>query len=132
MYDLVAFGEAMIRLSPPDYKRLEQATTLDLNYRAKLWSPEDANKTLVPMMDIVDILITTKGDTLTILGIEAENDQTLAKLLLDKYPIEMVAVSYREGDTAWQCRFSAIAATRAKTYTTRTYNTTEKERIVEK
>jgi len=28
MYDLVTFGEAMIRLSTPDYQRLEQATTL--------------------------------------------------------------------------------------------------------
>jgi 2-dehydro-3-deoxygluconokinase len=95
--------------------------SLDLNYRAKLWSPEEAHKTLAPMMDFVDILITTKGDTRTILGIEAENDQALAELLLAKYPIEMVAVSYREGDTVWQCQFSAIAATREKTYTTRTY-----------
>ena len=55
MYDLVAFGEAMIRMSPPEFKRLEQATTLDLNYRAKLWSPDDANKTLAPMMDFVGI-----------------------------------------------------------------------------
>ena len=31
MYDLVTFGEAMIRMSPPDFKRLEQTTTLDLN-----------------------------------------------------------------------------------------------------
>jgi len=28
MYDLATFGEAMIRLSTPDYQRLEQATTL--------------------------------------------------------------------------------------------------------
>jgi len=96
--------------------------SLDLNYRAKLWSPEAANKTLAPMMDFVDILITTKGDTRTILGIEAENDERLAKLLLDRYPIEMVAVSYREGDTVWQCLFSAIAVTREKTYTTGTFN----------
>ena len=96
--------------------------SLDLNYRAKLWSPEEANKTLAPMMDFVDILITTKGDTNTILGIEAENDETLAKLLLDKYPIELVAVSYREGDTVWKCLFSAIAMNREKTYTTRTYD----------
>ena len=96
--------------------------SLDLNYRAKLWSPEEANRTMAPMMDFVDILITTKGDTRTILGIEAENDETLAKLLLDKYPIELVAVSYREGDTVWQCLFSAIAVNREKTYTTRTYN----------
>jgi len=96
--------------------------SLDLNYRAKLWSPAEANKTLVPMMAYVDILITTQGDTRTILGIEAETDETLAKILLDQYPIEMVAVSYREGDTVWQCRFSAIAVTRAKTYRTRTYH----------
>ena len=31
MYDIVTFGEAMIRLSPPEFKRLEQTTTLDLN-----------------------------------------------------------------------------------------------------
>ena len=31
MYDVVTFGEAMIRLSPPDFKRLEQAGSLDLN-----------------------------------------------------------------------------------------------------
>jgi len=96
--------------------------SLDLNYRAKLWSPEEANKTLAPMMEFVDILITTKGDTRTILGLEAENDEDLARLLLDKYPIEMVAVSYREGDTVWRCLFSAIAMDRQKTYTTRAYN----------
>jgi 2-dehydro-3-deoxygluconokinase len=31
MYDLVTFGEAMIRLSPPNFQRLEQARKLDLN-----------------------------------------------------------------------------------------------------
>lgn len=31
MYDLICFGEAMIRLSSPHYQRLEQATTLDVN-----------------------------------------------------------------------------------------------------
>jgi len=31
MWDVVTFGEAMIRLSPPDFQRLEQARSLDLN-----------------------------------------------------------------------------------------------------
>jgi 2-dehydro-3-deoxygluconokinase len=31
MYDVVTFGEAMIRLSPPNFQRLEQAGSLDLN-----------------------------------------------------------------------------------------------------
>jgi 2-dehydro-3-deoxygluconokinase len=31
MYDLICFGEAMVRLSSQDYQRLEQASVLDLN-----------------------------------------------------------------------------------------------------
>ena len=31
MTDVVTFGEAMIRLSPPNFQRLEQAVSLDLN-----------------------------------------------------------------------------------------------------
>jgi 2-dehydro-3-deoxygluconokinase len=53
---------------------------------------------------------------------EAENDEKLAGLLLDKYPVEMVAVSYREGDTVWRCLFSAIAMNREGSYTTRAYD----------
>ena len=30
MPDVITFGEAMIRLSPPNYQRLEQARNLDL------------------------------------------------------------------------------------------------------
>ncbi len=31
MFDLITFGEVMIRLSTPDFKRLEQTTSLDVN-----------------------------------------------------------------------------------------------------
>ena len=31
MYDVVTFGEAMVRLSPPHFQRLEQSRSLDLN-----------------------------------------------------------------------------------------------------
>ena len=30
MYDVVTFGEAMLRFSPPDFKRLEQTTSFDV------------------------------------------------------------------------------------------------------
>jgi 2-dehydro-3-deoxygluconokinase len=95
--------------------------SLDLNYRAKLWSRQEAGKTLSPMMDYVDILITTRGDTRTILDINAETDEALAAILLERYPFEVVAVSYREGDTVWRCSWSALAQTRDKTFNTRTF-----------
>ena len=31
MYDVVTFGEGMVRLSPPNFQRLEQTRSLDLN-----------------------------------------------------------------------------------------------------
>ncbi len=95
--------------------------SLDLNYRAKLWSPQEASKTLLAMMEYVDRLITTRGDTRTILGIDTETDEALAAILLDRYPFEVVAVSYRKGDTVWRCLWSALAQTRNKTFSTRTY-----------
>jgi len=37
-YDLVTFGEAMVRLSSPDHKRLEQATSLDVTVGGAEWN----------------------------------------------------------------------------------------------
>ncbi len=96
--------------------------SLDLNYRAKLWSRQQAGKTLSSMMDYVDILITTRGDSHTVFNIKAETDEDLAAILLKRYPIEVVAVSYREGDTVWRCIWSALAQTRNKTFKTGTYS----------
>ena len=95
--------------------------SLDLNYRAKLWSRQEAGKTLSSMMDYVDILITTQGDTRTILDITADTDEALAQILLERYPFEVVAVSFREGDTVWRCTWSALAQTRDKAFNTRTF-----------
>ena len=95
--------------------------SLDLNYRAKLWGRQEAGKTLSTMMDYVDILITTRGDTHMILNLTAETDEALAATLLKRYPFEVVAVSYREGDTVWRCTWSALAQTRDRTFNTRTF-----------
>jgi 2-dehydro-3-deoxygluconokinase len=103
-------------------KACDCKVSLDLNYRAKLWSPQEASKTLTPMMDSVDILITTRGDTQTILGINAETDQALAAKLMERYPFEVVAVSYRQGDRVQQCIWSAMAQTIDNTFHTRTYD----------
>jgi 2-dehydro-3-deoxygluconokinase len=95
--------------------------SMDLNYRSKLWDPKTAQKILTPMMEYVNILITTSGDTHTILGIEAQNDDKLAQILLERFPLDVVAISFREGASVWQCRWSALARTPEAAYTTRTF-----------
>jgi 2-dehydro-3-deoxygluconokinase len=96
--------------------------SMDLNYRAKLWDPQTARNTLTPMMEYVNILITTSGDTSTIFGLEAQNDDRLARILLDQFSLDIVAVSIREGSSVWKCRWSGIARTRDAAYATRTYD----------
>ena len=96
--------------------------SMDLNYRAKLWEPETAQNTLTPMMKYVNILITTSGDTRAILGLEAENDDRLAQILLERFPLDVAAVSFREGSSVWRCRWSGIARTRDAAYRTCTYD----------
>lgn len=96
--------------------------SMDLNYRAKLWSRKAAQKTLIPMMGYVDILITTPGDSRIIFDLQAPDELELAKILLDRYPLEVIAVSIREGDSVWKCRWSAVARSQKAAYTTKTYD----------
>ncbi|MEJ2168755.1 MAG: sugar kinase [Deltaproteobacteria bacterium] len=98
------------------------AVSLDLNYRAKLWDSQTAQNTLTPLMKYVNILITTSGDTRTVFGLEAQNDDRLARILLEQFPLDIVAVSIREGSSVWKCRWSGIARTRHAAYATRSYD----------
>ena len=44
-------------------------TSFDLNYRSKLWSAEEAGRTLGPMMPLVDVLIASEGDATALFGV---------------------------------------------------------------
>src|SRR5438045_3375734 len=95
MYDLVTFGEAMIRTSPPNFQRLATTPGLgssaahvteealeaakgggahpsyDLNFRKKRWSAEQARNVQEPFMPLLDLLITNEEDPKAIFGISA-------------------------------------------------------------
>lgn len=103
-------------------KELGCIVSMDLNYRAKLWQPETAQNILTPMINYVNILITTRGDARTIFGLEAKNDDRLAQILLEQFPLDIAALSFREGASVWRCRWSGIARTRDAAYATRTYD----------
>ena len=95
--------------------------SIDLNYRRKLWDPETARRTLLPMLDSADILITAPGDTLTVLGIETRDPDELAGVLCDRFPLEVAAVTVRQGASVWQCRWTAVARAGSTAYATRIF-----------
>ncbi len=84
----------------------------DLNYRAKLWSRDEAGKAMAELCQYVDVLIANEEDAKDVFGIEAENTdvhggkldhegyKSVAKQLADRFSLEMVAITLRTSKSA--------------------------------
>jgi len=96
----------------------------DLNYRSKLWTGDEARQCQEPMMEYVDVLITTEEDTKKVFKItpdDADSDdekfsklsvatyQQVAKKLLEKFKFQIVAITLRENISVWKNTWNAIA-----------------------
>lgn len=87
--------------------------TYDLNYRSKLWTPKEAQAVQEPLMQYVDILITTEEDTKVVFGIESkaadEKFETVdsagyrdvARQLVAKFKFKGVAITLRQNKSVW-------------------------------
>jgi 2-dehydro-3-deoxygluconokinase len=82
--------------------------SFDMNYRAKLWSPEDAAKTLIPLMRHVDVCICGSGEASAIFGIEAANDDELAESLAQEFGFKAVMIPQRKATTADSTQFGGL------------------------
>jgi 2-dehydro-3-deoxygluconokinase len=101
----------------------------DLNYRARLWTPEEARKCQEPLMEYVDVLFSTEEDTKKVLGISADNYQEVAKKLAEKFNFEVVCITIREDISVLRNRWTAIAYAEGKIYDDKTYDVELVDRI---
>ena len=83
--------------------------SFDVNYRKKLWTPEEANACLVPMMEFVDFLITTEEDTGVVFGIREKTYREVAVKLNERFGFEVVAITLREDLSVLRNNWSAFA-----------------------
>jgi 2-dehydro-3-deoxygluconokinase len=102
----------------------------DLNYRGKLWSAEKAQAVQEPMMEFVDVLITTEEDTSVVFKVRAEGKsdekgftqvsaesyKEVAKKLQEKFKFQAVAITLRENPLVWRNTWTAIAYAEGKFY----------------
>ena len=95
--------------------------SIDLNYRAKLWSQAEAGKCMTDFMKFCDVLITTEEDAERVLGIAGDNYDEVAQKLLKRYPIQVAAITVRENPLVWKNTWTAIAAQGGTIYRTRSY-----------
>lgn len=92
----------------------------DLNYRGKLWSREQANKTMSEICKYVDVCISNEEDAKDVFGIEAEKTditageinregyKSVARQLAEKFGFEKVAITLRESKSAFDNDWSAM------------------------
>lgn len=71
-------------------------TSFDINYRAKLWSPDEAAHTLTPILHHVDILISTMADIELIFNIDGSPEQIIQELST-RFNNEMIILTIAEG-----------------------------------
>jgi len=96
--------------------------SIDLNYRAKLWSQDEAHQWMHEFMSFCDVLITTEEDTEKVLRITGANYEEAAHKLTQAYPnLKVVAITLRENPLVWRNSWTAIAYAQGKLYKTRTY-----------
>ncbi len=93
----------------------------DLNYRARLWSEDEAHKCMVPLMEYVDVLISTEEDTAKVLKITGESYQEVAKKLAEQFNFEAVCITIRTDLSVLRNQWTAIVYADGKVYDDTTY-----------
>lgn len=105
----------------------------DLNYRKTLWTTEEAQRVMKPLMQYVDVLIGNEEDSEKTLGIKpddtdviagklsVEGYKALAKKLTDQYGFEMVGFTLRESISASVNNWSALLYCDGNAYVSKKY-----------
>jgi 2-dehydro-3-deoxygluconokinase len=116
-------------------------TSIDLNYRKKLWSKEKARAVMTKLCAYVDVCIGNEEDAETTLGFKAAHtDVTKGELHLDgykdvfkqmkeKFGFKFIASSLRESHSASDNGWSALVYDGNEFYHTRKYNVRIVDRV---
>ncbi len=102
--------------------------SVDLNYRKKLWSEEDARSRMTALMPYVNVLFGNEEDPIKIFGltpkdsdvekgrIDVEGYKELAESLVKQFGFEKVAITLRESISASENFWSAVLFNGKKYY----------------
>ena len=103
-------------------KKLRCKVSYDLNYRARLWTEEEALKYHEPLMEYIDVLLSTEEDTRRVLGITGEDYCVVAQKLAEKFNFEVVCITQRKNISVLRNRWTAIAYAGGKIYDDQIYD----------
>lgn len=96
--------------------------SMDLNYRAKLWTPKQARATMSELLRLTDFLVTSESDAREVFGIAAADCRELAHRLVEAFGLKAVAVTTGAFISQWRSQLTAVMLAEGKYYETRTYD----------
>jgi 2-dehydro-3-deoxygluconokinase len=96
-------------------------TSIDLNYRAKLWTPAEAGRCMADCMNYCDVLITTEEDVERVFQIKGKDYEDVAAQVAKRFPVQVVAITLRENPLVWRNSWTGIAYRDGTVFRTRTY-----------
>ena len=107
-------------------RKADCIVSYDVNYRAALWTIEEARKAQLPLMEHVDILITSLPDqpnvTEMISGLRGNNPAEVARLVAEKFGFKAVLVTMRKSPSAQRASLTSLAFTDNQIYKDRNYD----------
>lgn len=103
--------------------------SFDMNYRAKLWSPEDAAKVLVPLMRHVDVCICGSGEASAIFGIDAATDEDMAEALAEEFGFKTVMIPQRKAAAADSTEFGGLLLSKGHVHRSPRHHITIVDRV---
>jgi 2-dehydro-3-deoxygluconokinase len=97
----------------------------DVNYRAALWTLEEARKTQLPLMEYVDILITSlpgQPDVLELLsGLRGDDPAEVARRVVEEFGFKAVLVTMRKSLSAKRASLTSLVFSENHVYEDRRY-----------
>jgi 2-dehydro-3-deoxygluconokinase len=76
---------------------------------------------MTDFMQYCDVLITTEEDTEIVFGITGKDYEEVAAKLVQRFPLQVVAITLRENPLVWKNTWTAMAYQQGKVFKTRTY-----------
>ena len=117
-----ALSESCARATFEALQKAKEAgckVSFDVNYRARLWTTDQARACLEPMMKFIDILITTEDDTRDVFGMTGSPEE-ICRQLKNRFGFSVVTITLREVKTVLTGGWTSIALA-DKVYTDKTY-----------
>ncbi|MBM3796798.1 MAG: sugar kinase [Acidobacteria bacterium] len=89
-------------------QRLGIRVSCDLNYRAKLWTPQEAAESMAGLLPLVNVFVCGAEDAAAIFGVQGDEDLAVAAQLAGRFGFTHVLMPRRESRSASHNTISAF------------------------